>query len=373
MTRKAISALFLVCVLLLASLLLVGWLAKSHFYQNRMLAIPKIPGAAGLSVKALDEANGENFLLTYEERTPGSAEALHSQHEATIVRTNYLYASIMRFSMLEGSFFTEHAQTEADRFAVLGKTAAHRMFGSTQVTGELIKLAGESYTVVGVLDDREKDDSNIYIPATCSGGSVQSLVVDNRSAGVTGTWLRSDLKSLGVQDSAYYLLDLDFIANMIRERILTALIFTACFLLLFVMRLCIRRTQSVIESIQADLEHVYLPEALKQDPKRLVNGLCCLAGALASPIAAVALLSKALAFWLGWSDYAKILRTVFAGAYEPIIKYLKILLTLADCLSAAFVIAGAALIFLFSKTLLKQPEPEVRYVDPVTTKSLQNL
>lgn len=81
---------------------------------------------------------------------------------ATVIGTWPDYASVRNAQPAQGSFFTEADNQARKRVAVLGYQVAQDLFGGSDPLGQKIKIAGISFTVVGVLPD--KGDSGFASP-----------------------------------------------------------------------------------------------------------------------------------------------------------------------------------------------------------------
>jgi putative ABC transport system permease protein len=81
---------------------------------------------------------------------------------ATVIGTWPAYATVRNAQPEQGSFFTEADNQARRRVAVLGYQVAQDLFGGSDPLGQKIKIAGVSFTVVGVLPD--KGDSGFASP-----------------------------------------------------------------------------------------------------------------------------------------------------------------------------------------------------------------
>ncbi|HEU4743200.1 MAG TPA: ABC transporter permease [Meiothermus sp.] len=88
---------------------------------------------------------------------------------ATIIGTWPAYASVRNAQPEKGSFFTEADNQGRKRVAVIGYQVAQDLFEGTDPIGQKIRIAGISFTVVGVLPDKGNSgfaspNSQILIP-----------------------------------------------------------------------------------------------------------------------------------------------------------------------------------------------------------------
>ena len=81
------------------------------------------------------------------------------------------YPKLISIKILKGRFFKESEQSSNRKVAVIGLTVESNLFGEANAIGKLIDVAGQRYTVIGVLDKRGSifgidQDNGIYIPFT---------------------------------------------------------------------------------------------------------------------------------------------------------------------------------------------------------------
>lgn len=82
------------------------------------------------------------------------------------------YAEINKRTMRYGEFFSKSDINNRSSVAVLGEYSRQKLFGGQNPVGQEIRINGEVFTVVGVLDQMESeltewgDDSGVYIPYT---------------------------------------------------------------------------------------------------------------------------------------------------------------------------------------------------------------
>ena len=186
--------------LLLAALLAISFLAERQGYRNLLMASPLGAGSPRLSVERLEDFAKEEFLLTYEIRKSAVARAANQSHSVNLVGTNSHYAALLGYLSLDGSFFAATAMDAKQRHIVLNETAAFQIFGSTHIAGQTLKLDGESWIITGVIQDGDADHSNLYVPASVTGGQAGSVIalLDDT---VTEAYARNALKSIGIHES----------------------------------------------------------------------------------------------------------------------------------------------------------------------------
>jgi hypothetical protein len=216
--RKTSVIAIALTALLLASLFALSRLADGQGYGSLLMAVPQSAGAPGLTPDRLEDFIEEEFLLTYEIPKPGAVQAVNKRHTVTAIGTNSHYVGLLGYANLDGGFFTGLAMETKQRHAVLNETAAFQIFGGVRITGQSLKLDGDSWIITGVIQDGDTENANLYIPSSVSGGQAQSVIA-LLDGTITEAYAKNALKSIGIHDSGF-----DFI-NLSRS----AGIFTECF------------------------------------------------------------------------------------------------------------------------------------------------
>lgn len=83
--------------------------------------------------------------------------------------TNQDYTAVRNFNVVEGRFVTEDDVAKRKKVAVIGQGIAEDLFGNVSAIGETITIAGQRYTVVGLMEPKgevlgQDLDRNIFIP-----------------------------------------------------------------------------------------------------------------------------------------------------------------------------------------------------------------
>ena len=94
-----------------------------------------------------------------------------------VTGTTAAYADVHRLEMAEGRFLAEDEIAQMSNVIVIGPTVATDLFERTQVVGESVRIDGEPFTVVGVLEESgdagfgSNDDSG-FIPIGVAHGRI---------------------------------------------------------------------------------------------------------------------------------------------------------------------------------------------------------
>lgn len=88
---------------------------------------------------------------------------------ANIVGTTPPYAVVRNHLPVEGRFFTDSENRAAAKVAVLGSAIATELYGRSSAVGEPIRIAGQRFQVIGVLEEKgtggwRNPDEQVFIP-----------------------------------------------------------------------------------------------------------------------------------------------------------------------------------------------------------------
>jgi putative ABC transport system permease protein len=92
--------------------------------------------------------------------------------DANVTGTTEDFLSVEGYSIAEGNFITESDVSNLSNVAVIGSTIVDDYFGKIDPVGEVIKINGKNFVVVGVLDSigsagfGSSPDETVYIPIT---------------------------------------------------------------------------------------------------------------------------------------------------------------------------------------------------------------
>ncbi len=101
-----------------------------------------------------------------------TASANGQSTSTTALGVTPVYASIRNATVAEGSFFNDQQVSIHARVALIGPDLATTLFGrTTNLTGQIIRLNGQSFTIIGVLQSKGgtsigSSDNQVIIPIT---------------------------------------------------------------------------------------------------------------------------------------------------------------------------------------------------------------
>ena len=94
-------------------------------------------------------------------------------------------------ALADGSFFTDNDVKNRGNVAVIGEYVRQKLFGNRNPIGQQIRISGEVFTVVGLLEQKRKelsewgDDSRIIIPYTRAQRLLKNNRIDEYYVGTT--------------------------------------------------------------------------------------------------------------------------------------------------------------------------------------------
>ncbi len=94
---------------------------------------------------------------------------LNRNWNANIVGTTPLYDMVRNHPPVDGRFFTDSENRAAAKVAVLGSAIATELYGRGSAVGETIRIAGQRFQVIGVLEEKgtggwRNPDEQVFIP-----------------------------------------------------------------------------------------------------------------------------------------------------------------------------------------------------------------
>ena len=106
--------------------------------------------------------NGRNTTISY----------MSWSGQVSVTGTTQDFLTVEGYKMTEGNFITESDVSNLSNVAVIGNTVAEDYFGKIDPVGEIIKINGKNFVVVGILQTvgtigfGANPDNSIYIPIT---------------------------------------------------------------------------------------------------------------------------------------------------------------------------------------------------------------
>jgi len=298
--NKALVALSLLAVLLLSALGYLSMRCQKELYGQLLLA--KSLTAHGLSTQQVEDFCAEDFLVTYEIGRQSSAQAHNFRLPLTLIGTNSCYAQVLGYRLLSGGFFSAAAWQAGNREAVLNRAAAFQLFGNNELVGQTLKLEGANWLVAGVLDDGDAENPRVYVPASVSGGTADSLLVLLDGVKVNVDYAKNGLKKLGVFDSNYTIVNLAAASAAFGQRLTVGLRVVLMLIILLLTRWCASRLFSRLPFYREQLKQLYLRELLAAHRAGIAKTILAAIALLSGIAALITLALQILAICLTWPN-----------------------------------------------------------------------
>lgn len=257
-----------------------------------------IPAYTHQKVEELCETE---FLLTYETRKQAKVQAIQSEHTVILIGTNSCYPQIMNFRMVDGNFFTKSAWEAGNRHVVLNEIAAFQLFGSICSSGNRIKTEGEIWIVTGVIEDKDEENANLYIPSSTGDTQIGALMV-LMSDGIGKEYIKNELKQLNIYDTQYEITDLSAYSDAFIQRFRVAFKIALCIMILSFICFGIAMIRQYFFDYKIKMERYYFQELLKKYNSEFIK----MTGIILSVFAGTAVLLvfsvQILAAFLSWQE-----------------------------------------------------------------------
>ena len=282
---------------------MLALLAQPELYRNLLLASPATDGLSGISTEKIERFCKDRFLITYEIPKKETVDAVRGGRQVTTVGTNCSYRNLMGYPILNGSFFTKAAWDAGQKHAVLNETAAYDIFGSINLSGQTLKIGGEPWLVVGVMQDGDLENTRIYVPSSVAGGVADSLLaLVDADGGKTEAYAKNALKELDVSETNYQIVNLSDIASMYWERFTLAWETVVCILILIFMRYQAVSLKSSLRFYKDRLRQRYLRELFAENRTAFLKSAGSASLLITSVAAILCILRQILTVCLKWQS-----------------------------------------------------------------------
>lgn len=244
--QKATSVIIFLGILLIISGVVIGSAANSklietngYFGMDKLTITQKNNSSGQNDVMAIEDMEKlkkilNNPNLTYTSNLKTYIQENKHAASVEIIGTNSLYPKFSNMSLSSGSFFTENAQEQNSRVAVIDEELALELFNTVQIVGKKIELFGKSFNIIGVIDDNESllnnlvddDIPSIYIPcstlmelnSTASITHMELKTTDNTTFGNNTIIVKEGLQAIGKNPENYSITDFNIEEALIKEK-----------------------------------------------------------------------------------------------------------------------------------------------------------
>ena len=261
-------------ILILPIILTFAGLIVTYFQAGRLadlfLAVPRIMGTSS-PVGSVEAANNRGMLFTYENRSLTTVSAINSTHNVVLVGTNHNLPFVMNHSLIHGRFFREYAVRYSHQVAVLNEAAAFALFGSSEATGNEVIMRGSPYIILGVINDGDSENLNMYVPASL--GDSTKAVAANLASNLSDIGVLNEWQRMGISGSHYRFVDFSILRTVIQDRTILAATLAAIFILLLILSKIVASMKMQFSTLQRLRREVYMTTMLAKSPTWKVLGL----------------------------------------------------------------------------------------------------
>ncbi len=263
-----------IMALLMGSLITITLLTKQKGYENLLLVSPKFNKDSSVDIDKLDRINEDNFLLTYEVIEEKQIQVLASRYSVILKGTNYTYPFVMRYTFVNGSFFTRSAQEQKLKSVVLNEAAAFKIFGSFHIIGKKILLEDVPYTITGIIRDGDEENNNIYLPAAHMNKQPDAFMAGMEpERGITQEYIKNTFKQADITEVDYDFINLDEMGRKMEKETGIALFSVLAVIFLLRLRAGIFKFAVISRNIKELLKQYYFKELI-----HVKSGMLCCIG-----------------------------------------------------------------------------------------------
>ena len=220
-------------------------------------------GGGSILVERICDLTDEGIMLTYSNGYSGSVEAVQDSYEAVIIGTNQYFPLIRPYPVISGRFFSQAQHDYQNRVALLNEKAAFDLFGSSQASGSNCFLGGQPYVVIGVIQDADDKNRNIYIPGTCISEQAGMIMAkaDNTAALME---IKAQLNRIGINETRYDFVSVSGLISIITGNITFIPLYLIVCILAAAIRIIICKLRRSWVSITQELKQQYFVDLFQQ-------------------------------------------------------------------------------------------------------------
>ncbi len=153
---------------------------------------------------------------------------------AELIGTNSVYSKFSLLQFAAGSFFTEEAEKESSRVAVIDEKLAIKLFNTSKVIGNKISIYNQSFSIIGVISTDssllqgliDDDIPSIYIPGstffefndTSAITHIEIKSLNNDTLGNNSKLVAKGLESIGQNPQNYNIIDFNIEEALIKQK-----------------------------------------------------------------------------------------------------------------------------------------------------------
>ena len=262
-----------VCLLVLDGFLLYGMGLKNRPQAGgeiySVIPIGKLSQAEAFDKEQIKRLQKENeaYWISYEYCQDEEVQNIGKQAKIHIVTTNADYDKVYGLRMHSGQFFMEDV---AAGKMVLDRRAAFQLFGAIECLGETIEYGGMDWQIIGLAEDKEKDEKQgcIYILGSSLQEQIAIQSIRVRSDQDLNSQTKADIKKMlietGHDEKHYKILSLSQYQRQIGDWRLLYLQGLGIIGLLLIMVRIVNGWRKEVQGLQEMSQQVYLSNYIGQ-------------------------------------------------------------------------------------------------------------
>lgn len=292
-TQKAAGLTLFLGILLILSGIIIGKAVNmklcemnGHFGMEKIIVTQKNADTNNSKpitirdIKRIKKAM-EDTDVSFSSSLMTSVKGNNRDATAELIGTNSEYSKFSLLRFAAGSFFTEEAEKESSRVAVIDTELAIKLFNTAQVIGNKISMYGQSFSIIGVISTDSSilqgliDDGvpSIYIPGsvffelndTAAITHIEIKSPHNDTLGNNSKLVAKGLESIGQNPQNYNIIDFNIEEALIKQKP-SILMFLVGLLSILVLVLYIKREiTSILGLIIKEAKSDYISSILRNN------------------------------------------------------------------------------------------------------------
>lgn len=277
-TQKATGLILFLGILLILSGIIAGKAAyikaaemNGHFGMGKIVVTQKNVAMNNSNSITVDRSNTTPITardierlkktigitdISYSSSIKTSIQGNNRNADVEITGTSTVYSKFSRMHFAAGSFFTEKAEMENSRVAVIDAKLALKLFNSLEVVGNKISIFNQNFSIIGVLSNDtslvesliDNDMHSIYVPGSTffelnNAATITHIEIKSPKNNIIGNnskLLVKELEGIGKNPRNYNIVDFNIQEALIRQKP-EILIFLVGFISIIILILYIKR------------------------------------------------------------------------------------------------------------------------------------
>lgn len=311
---KANKILIFVQIILIGILIFISIYVNNKNYDNLLLVIYQNETGGNVSIESLNEISNQKFLITYEQIENKMVKVFGVNHNVMVISTNYLYPHVLNLQVLKGGFFSKQLEDDKSKSVVLNELSAFELFGNIDVIGNEIDINNYNYTIVGVINDRDDENKNMYIPITINHDSVNRFIVNTKDR--DSEYIINELNSLGISESSYNFIDIGLKSKIIQDKYMLAIELAMFVILIFVLYISVKGIFKQISLFKDESHNHYFKDIFINNPKVVIKFIFYLIFSSFLVGLLIYMLQQMLKKFLIWIENIKTIDYVYPNFYD---------------------------------------------------------